>query len=499
MGRRSRLDRHRSRLGLGYNRWTSRSRSNAIHRLRKRLRYFAELPRTLFNDDSGVIAVGATNNFGQRSNYSNFGVGLDIVAPSNDTRAGYLSIDTTDRVGTLGYASGDYTGTGATGFGGTSSATPLASGIGALTLAHAESNGINLTPAQLRSYLRNATDLAGGVTYDGATGKNLEFGYGRINAFTAVSGIGKAEVSVVADSQELVDGTSIVNFGGSFIGQTKDVVVRIRNQGTQTLNLNSLSLPSSNFSIVSGLSSTVLGIGGSATFTVRFAPTVAGTFTSMVNLLSNDLDEELFNFQVTGSALVAAFSGYVYEDWSGNGQRDSNDPGLAGQILYVDSNNNAILDTQNQSEAMTTSTPLPDVTRVVSNLAVVAPVGLSINDLNVRINLNHSFVGELRISLRHPDGTTIVLGNQRGGSGTAFTDTVFDDEAVSSIAGITSANAPFTGSFRPEGTLSVFDGKTASGTWQMIVEDLGSGDFGSSKQLGIVVHSKHRTSRFLRR
>ncbi len=345
-------------------------------------------------------------------------------------------------------------------------------------MAHAESNGINLTPDQLRSYLRNATDLAGGVTYDGATGKNLEFGYGRINAFTAVSGIGKAEVSVVADSQELVDGTSIVNFGGSFIGQTKDVVVRIRNQGTQTLNLNSLSLPSSNFSIVSGLSSTVLGIGGSATFTVRFAPTVAGTFTSMVNLLSNDLDEELFNFQVTGSASVAAFSGYVYEDWSGNGQRDSNDPGLAGQILYVDSNNNAILDTQNQSESMTTSTPLPDVTRVVSNLAVVAPVGLSINDLNVRINLDHSFVGDLKISLRHPDGTTIVLGNQRGGSGTAFTNTVFDDEASSSIAGITSANAPFTGSFRPEGALSVFDGKTASGTWQMIVEDLGSGDFG---------------------
>ncbi len=60
----------------------------------------------------GVIAVGATNNRGTRSDYSNFGPTVDVVAPSNDLRTGYLAIDTTDRVGADGYDPSDYTGTG---------------------------------------------------------------------------------------------------------------------------------------------------------------------------------------------------------------------------------------------------------------------------------------------------------------------------------------------------------------------------------------------------
>ncbi|MFM8398642.1 MAG: S8 family serine peptidase, partial [Pirellula sp.] len=60
----------------------------------------------------GVVAIGATNNKATRSDYSNYGAGLDVVAPSNDSRAGYLAIDTTDRTGADGYAAGSYTGTG---------------------------------------------------------------------------------------------------------------------------------------------------------------------------------------------------------------------------------------------------------------------------------------------------------------------------------------------------------------------------------------------------
>lgn len=81
-------------------------------------------PATLASSLQGVISVGASTNFDERANYSNFGSQLIIVAPSD---GGSLGIITTDRTGNNGYVSGDYV----NGFGGTSSATPLAAGIGA--------------------------------------------------------------------------------------------------------------------------------------------------------------------------------------------------------------------------------------------------------------------------------------------------------------------------------------------------------------------------------
>jgi hypothetical protein len=55
-----------------------------------------------------------------------------------------------------------------------------------------------------------------------------------------------------------------------------------------------------------------------------------------------------------------------------------------------------------------------------------------------------------------------------GGGGDNFQDTILDDEAGSAI---TSASAPFAGTFRPEGDLSEFDGESLAGTWQLEVRD----------------------------
>lgn len=85
-----------------------------------------------------VIAVGAINNVGQQSYYSNPGANLLISAPSD---GGNLGIFTTDVSNDLGYnpaynlpgdpGNHNYTAN----FGGTSSATPLTSGVVALILA----------------------------------------------------------------------------------------------------------------------------------------------------------------------------------------------------------------------------------------------------------------------------------------------------------------------------------------------------------------------------
>jgi len=118
-----------------------------------------------------TIAVGASTNFDYRSHYSQFGTGLDFVAPSN---GGTQGITTTDRTGIAGYDLGNYTST----FGGTSSSTPLAAGVAALML----SINPNLTAQQVREIMRNTCDRAGSSSSDW----NQYYGYGRINAKKAV-------------------------------------------------------------------------------------------------------------------------------------------------------------------------------------------------------------------------------------------------------------------------------------------------------------------------
>ena len=103
--------------------------------------------------------------------------------------------------------------------------------------------------------------------------------------------------------------------------------------------------------------------------------------------------------------------------------------------------------------------------------------GGPITDLNVMIgSITHTFDGDLTIDLIGPDDTTVQLVNHRGGGGDNFTNTVFDDEALTSIA---AGSPPFTGSFIPEQPLSNFDGKSPNGLWRLRVRDTVSQDTGS--------------------
>ncbi|MCY3008584.1 MAG: S8 family serine peptidase [Planctomycetota bacterium] len=305
-------------------------------------------PASLTLSIPGLISVGSTNNRGQRSDYSQYGVGLDIVAPSDDWRNNtYQAIVTTDRTGTNnGYAANsDYTGTltiqfsGGTGFGGTSSASPLASGIAALTLSQAANLNVPLSPIQLKSYFRTTTDLAGGVVYDLVTGINNEFGYGRINAATAVAGIDKAEISVVNATTEFSSGSNI-NFGALIVGQTAERTFRIRNQGTRNLNLSGLVVPAP-FTIVSAFGDNQLSLGEMTSITIGYAPTEGGTFNAASQIQSNDIDEGTFVLNLAGTATLADAAGTFYEDFANDGVRGPHDTAVdATGFAYVDTNLN---------------------------------------------------------------------------------------------------------------------------------------------------------------
>jgi len=125
-----------------------------------------------------AFGVGASNDQGKRSQYSNYGEGTAFVAPSSDS--GRPGITTTDvsRLNRGFNLKGAYT----YDFGGTSSATPLAAGIAALVL----SVNPSLTQSEVRNILRATAekiDPKGGAYRDGYS---LQYGHGRLNAYEAV-------------------------------------------------------------------------------------------------------------------------------------------------------------------------------------------------------------------------------------------------------------------------------------------------------------------------
>src|SRR5205823_14154624 len=110
-----------------------------------------------------------------------------------------------------------------------------------------------------------------------------------------------------------------------------------------------------------------------------------------------------------------------------------------------------------------------------SNLFVFNQVGL-IQDLNVTLSITHTYDSDLRVRLFAPNGQSVELFNGVGNGGDNFTNTVLDDEAATAI---TAGTAPFTGSFRPNGFLSLFDGTSPNGTWTLEVADEVGGDSGT--------------------
>ena len=134
-----------------------------------------------------VIAVGASSNCDTRKSPtscdgeywwgSNYGTGLDIVAPG-------VKIYTTDLTGSHGFSSTDYNPT----FNGTSSATPNAAGVAALILSLRP----DYTGTQVRQILESTCDKIGGYTYQANVSGQpngtwcSDVGYGRVNAYKAV-------------------------------------------------------------------------------------------------------------------------------------------------------------------------------------------------------------------------------------------------------------------------------------------------------------------------
>ncbi len=98
---------------------------------------------------------------------------------------------------------------------------------------------------------------------------------------------------------------------------------------------------------------------------------------------------------------------------------------------------------------------------------------VSIIDLDIKLNIEHTEVGDLVIRLTSPSGTTATLKQSWlplwRQNRPNMIDTILDDEAPLPLK---SGQAPYTGRFRPEvNPLSLFDGEDAGGWWTLNIDD----------------------------
>ncbi len=147
------------------------------------------------NASRATISVGAYDDEGDASYYSNYGANLLVSAPSNGGSQGQT---TTDLRGNAGYSSGNYTND----FGGTSGATPVVAGVVALMLeaneglgwrdvhtilaysAHEVGSGVGgrLTADEEHAWQYNGADNWNG----GGLHFSEDYGFGGVNAHNAV-------------------------------------------------------------------------------------------------------------------------------------------------------------------------------------------------------------------------------------------------------------------------------------------------------------------------
>ncbi len=134
--------------------------------------------------------------------------------------------------------------------------------------------------------------------------------------------------------------------------------------------------------------------------------------------------------------------------------------------------------------------PDSDPAGISTTLTVTDDV--EITDLNVDLDISHTWVGDLIVTLQSPSGTSVVIMDRPGVPASTFGCSgndilaTLDDEASSPVEDECGAGVPaISGSFTPNNPLSAFDGENPMGDWTLTVSDNGGGDTGTINSWGL--------------
>ena len=110
----------------------------------------------------------------------------------------------------------------------------------------------------------------------------------------------------------------------------------------------------------------------------------------------------------------------------------------------------------------------------------------TIQDVNVYLDIECNSTSALKVVLEAPSGDKVTLFDELDNDGENFESTHLDDEAAISIW---DGEAPYSDVFRPQSALSLFDGQSITGTWQLTISDLGGGSIGQLRGWNVCIVS----------
>lgn len=129
-------------------------------------------------------------------------------------------------------------------------------------------------------------------------------------------------------------------------------------------------------------------------------------------------------------------------------------------------------------------------TPTINSTLTIAPVNnVTISDINVSVQITHTWVSDLIITLISPSGTQIQLVNQKCSSSDNIT-AIFDDSG-STLA--CSGNPVISGTVKSAQLLSALNGQSSQGVWTLRVADGADGDGGSLVAWGLNICSSSST------
>ena len=113
---------------------------------------------------------------------------------------------------------------------------------------------------------------------------------------------------------------------------------------------------------------------------------------------------------------------------------------------------------------------------IISTLAI--PSGVTISDVNVIMNITHSWISDLTATLRSPTGTVITLFTVQCNTNPSVPNlnATFDDAGIAIVCG---SNPAISGTVLPAQALSNFNGQSSTGTWTLTISDGANQDGGT--------------------
>jgi|GEM_PF-1719039 len=265
------------------------------------------------------------------------------------------------------------------------------------------------------------------------------------------------EIEILDGTTNILDGTTAaLDFGTTAVGTPISKTFTIRNTGTSALDLSNLTLPNG-FSVVGNLPGTVAA-GGQANLQIQLDGTTAGAASGELSVVTNDSDENPFNFAISGNVTAAP-------------------PPAAPEIEILDGTTNILDGTTAALDFGTTAVGTP-----ISKTFTIRNTGTSALDLsNLTLPNGFSVVGNLpgTVAAGGQANLQIQLDGTTAGAASGELSVVTNDSDENpfnfAISGnVTAAPPPAAPEIEIlDGTTNILDGTTAA-------IDFGSVDVGGT-------------------